>query len=89
MVTNKVHSHLHIQGIVTDHSQDITQFKNISWVSATELRFSFIYLFVYFEKKRVGERQRTREKETTSNRLRTVRAEPEVGLEPKNHEITT
>ena len=41
------------------------------------------------ERERVGEGQRERGRERIPSRLRTVHAEPDAGLEPRNREIVT
>ena len=52
----------------------------------------FLSLFTYFEREREhksGEGQRERGRERIPSRLHTTSTEPDVGLEPTNHEIMT
>ena len=46
-------------------------------------------MLIYFERKSTGVTERGREKKKSPSRLLTVRAEPNMGLKPKNREIMT
>ena len=47
------------------------------------------FLFIYFERERDSRGGAEREEERIPSSLRAVSAEPNVGLEPLNHEIMT
>ena len=63
------------------------------YVTSLSLSHTFsLYLFkVYFEREREREqgRGRRREREKIPSRLCSVSAEPNMGLNPRNHEIMT
>ena len=58
---------------------------------ATCVFIYFATVFIYFEQERIqsGTGQTERQRERIPGRLHTVSTEPNMGLDPQNHEIMT